>query len=178
MNDGPNHSALSRYVFSPCLILNERDSQLVLSARGLAGLRPHDLRHHAITKLAESSEASEQTIMSIAGHVSREMLEHYSHIRQEAKRRAVESLDNDTITSQLEEWQRRGEQPEALQVARRKRKTMVGTGRFELPTPRTPSECSTRLSHVPTRKDSTDFDLRLDGERRSPAEGVNTAILH
>ena len=27
---------------------------------------------------------------------------------------------------------------------------MVGTGRFELPTPRTPSECSTRLSHVPT----------------------------
>src|SRR5690349_11615981 len=30
---------------------------------------------------------------------------------------------------------------------------MVGTGRFELPTPRTPSECSTRLSHVPTRKE-------------------------
>jgi hypothetical protein len=29
-------------------------------------------------------------------------------------------------------------------------KRMVGTGRFELPTPRTPSECSTRLSHVPT----------------------------
>ena len=28
---------------------------------------------------------------------------------------------------------------------------MVGTGRFELPTPRTPSECSTRLSHVPTQ---------------------------
>jgi hypothetical protein len=31
---------------------------------------------------------------------------------------------------------------------------MVGTGRFELPTPRTPSECSTRLSHVPTTKES------------------------
>ena len=31
---------------------------------------------------------------------------------------------------------------------------MVGTGRFELPTPRTPSECSTRLSHVPTGKES------------------------
>src|SRR5205823_14684072 len=29
-------------------------------------------------------------------------------------------------------------------------KLLVGTGRFELPTPRTPSECSTRLSHVPT----------------------------
>jgi len=30
--------------------------------------------------------------MAIAGHVSREMLEHYSHIRLEAKRRAVEVL--------------------------------------------------------------------------------------
>ena len=30
------------------------------------------------------------------------------------------------------------------------RRKLVGTGRFELPTPRTPSECSTRLSHVPT----------------------------
>src|SRR5215813_1943314 len=30
------------------------------------------------------------------------------------------------------------------------RRGLVGTGRFELPTPRTPSECSTRLSHVPT----------------------------
>jgi integrase len=64
---------------------------------GLEGLRPHDLRHHAITKLAESADASEQTIMSIAGHVSREMLTHYSHIRQEAKRKAVAALDNVTI---------------------------------------------------------------------------------
>jgi hypothetical protein len=29
------------------------------------------------------------------------MLEHYSHIRQQAKRKAVKSLDNATITSQL-----------------------------------------------------------------------------
>jgi hypothetical protein len=62
---------------------------------------PHDLPHHAITKLAESPEASEQTIMAIAGHVSREMLEHYSHVRQEAKRRAVEAPDNVTIMAQL-----------------------------------------------------------------------------
>jgi hypothetical protein len=38
---------------------------------------------------------------------------------------------------------------------------MVGTGRFELPTPRTPSECSTRLSHVPTRKESAVKNLRI-----------------
>src|SRR5205085_857934 len=40
-------------------------------AAGLKGLRFHDLRHHAITELSES-QASDQTIMSIAGHVSRE----------------------------------------------------------------------------------------------------------
>ena len=33
------------------------------------------------------------TIMGIAGHVSRDMLEHYSHIRLEAKRKALEGLD-------------------------------------------------------------------------------------
>jgi integrase len=76
-------------------------------------MRPHDLRHHAITKLAESSEASEQTVMAIAGHVSREMLEHYSHIRQPAKRRAIESLDNVTITSQLAKWEAEAKQRNA-----------------------------------------------------------------
>jgi integrase len=58
---------------------------------GLPGLRFHDLRHTAITKLAES-EASDQTIMSIAGHLDRKMLEHYSHIRNAAKRKAVDAI--------------------------------------------------------------------------------------
>ena len=56
-----------------------------------AGLRFHDLRHHAITELAEG-QASEQTIRSIAGHVSVKMLEHYSHIRMDAKRKALDAL--------------------------------------------------------------------------------------
>src|SRR5271157_1683046 len=43
---------------------------------------------------------------------------------------------------------------------------LVGTGRFELPTPRTPSECSTRLSHVPfeisnLRGNSSKFEYSL-----------------
>ena len=59
-----------------------------------SGLRFHDLRHQAITELAES-QASDHTIMSIAGHVSQEMLQHYSHIRLEAKRRAVDALSGD-----------------------------------------------------------------------------------
>lgn len=59
---------------------------------GLKGLRFHDMRHHSITKLAEAGVA-DQTLMAIAGHVSREMLEHYSHIRLQAKRAAVDALD-------------------------------------------------------------------------------------
>ena len=53
--------------------------------------RFHDLRHTTITKLAEG-QASDQTIMSIAGHVSKEMMERYSHIRTEAKRRALDAI--------------------------------------------------------------------------------------
>jgi integrase len=55
------------------------------------GFRFHDLRHQAITELAES-KASDQTIMSIAGHVSKKMLQHYSHVRLEAKRDALDAL--------------------------------------------------------------------------------------
>jgi len=58
---------------------------------GIKGFRFHDCRHHAITELAES-QASDATIMALAGHVSRKMLEHYSHVRQEAKREAVNVL--------------------------------------------------------------------------------------
>jgi integrase len=53
--------------------------------------RWHDNRHTLITDLAESG-ASDQTIMDIAGHVSKQMLKHYSHIRMEAKRKALESI--------------------------------------------------------------------------------------
>ena len=59
----------------------------------LHGLRFHDLRHHSITELAESS-ASDQTIMAIAGHVSPRMLAHYSHVRLDAKRRALDAISN------------------------------------------------------------------------------------
>ena len=53
--------------------------------------RWHDNRHTLITDLAESG-AGDQTIMDIAGHVSKRMLRHYSHIRMEAKRTALESI--------------------------------------------------------------------------------------
>jgi integrase len=62
-------------------------------AAGLKGLRFHDLRHHAITRLAEAG-VPEQTLMAIAGHVTRAMLEHYSHIRIQAKRQAVAAIES------------------------------------------------------------------------------------
>jgi len=61
-----------------------------LKAFGL-NVRFHDLRHTCITKLSEG-QASEQTIMAIAGHLSRRMLEHYSHIRMAAKRAALDAI--------------------------------------------------------------------------------------
>jgi len=42
----------------------------------------HDLRHCAITQLAENGTL-DSTIKAIADHVSRRMLERYSHVRME-----------------------------------------------------------------------------------------------
>lgn len=67
---------------------------------GVTG-RFHDTRHTLITELAESG-AGDQTIMDIAGHVSRQMLSRYSHIRMDAKRRALETVG--TKETPAEEW--------------------------------------------------------------------------
>jgi integrase len=53
--------------------------------------RWHDNRHTLVTELAESG-AGDEVIMGIAGHVSRAMLARYSHVRMEAKRRALDQI--------------------------------------------------------------------------------------
>lgn len=53
--------------------------------------RLHDLRHTAATKMAEA-DTPESTMLAIMGHMSRAMLERYSHIRMAAKRDAVKAL--------------------------------------------------------------------------------------
>jgi integrase len=62
--------------------------------RRKAGVRGrwHDNRHTLITELAESG-AGDETILEIAGHVSRQMLSRYSHIRMEAKRKALAEVN-------------------------------------------------------------------------------------
>jgi integrase len=77
-------------------------------------IRFHDLRHTCITKLAEG-QASEQTLMAIAGHVSRKMLEHYSRIRVEAKRVALDAIAGNTLeaVSEAAGAQNRAQSPTA-----------------------------------------------------------------
>jgi integrase len=114
---------------------------------GLPGLRFHDLRHTAITKLAESL-TSEQTIMAIAGHVSRRMLEHYSHIRMEAKRTAVEVISQPvSVESGAQNW---AQSPNSQKAAvPNLLKTLAGTTGLEPATSCVTGRRSNRLNYVP-----------------------------
>jgi integrase len=95
--------------------------------------RWHDLRHTFVSRLAESATISEQTIRSLAGHVSRQMLEHYSHIRSQAKQAAIRCLEEQASTPVFEETGHRighnpetsGEQEEAKSL-----KTVGGPARI------------------------------------------------
>ncbi len=62
----------------------------VRAAAGVKG-RWHDTRHTVVTQLGESG-ASPTTIMATVGHVSRRMLERYSHPNRDAQRRAMEQM--------------------------------------------------------------------------------------
>ena len=53
--------------------------------------RLHDLRQTFATKLAEN-DVPESTMLALMGHMSRAMLERYSHIRVAAKRHAVAGI--------------------------------------------------------------------------------------
>jgi integrase len=68
------------------------------AAEPFHGFRFHDLRHQAITELAEAG-ASDATLMALAGHMSRQMLEHYSHVRMAAKRAALDKLESGLIAA-------------------------------------------------------------------------------
>jgi integrase len=59
---------------------------------GLERVRFHDLRHTAVTVLAEKG-LPDQVIMAQVGHISREMLQHYSHIRRQALNAAAAALE-------------------------------------------------------------------------------------
>lgn len=54
--------------------------------------RFHDLRHTVCTKMAEAG-VPEATMQAIMGHMSRAMLERYSHIRKAAKIDAIRAVE-------------------------------------------------------------------------------------
>lgn len=58
--------------------------------------RLHDLRHSFCTKLGEAG-IPESTMLDMMGHVSASMLKRYSHIRLEARRRAIEALERAAV---------------------------------------------------------------------------------
>jgi hypothetical protein len=55
--------------------------------------RWQDLRHSHVSRLAEQRIVHEETIRALAGHISRQMLSRYAHIRASAKRAAIASLE-------------------------------------------------------------------------------------
>jgi len=73
--------------------------------------RWHDLRHTFITRLAENPNVSEQTIKALAGHVSKQMLDRYSHIRTEAKQIAIAALHADRMKIAAEGAQKWAQMP-------------------------------------------------------------------
>ena len=76
----------------------------------MKGFRFHDLRHQAITELAEAG-TSDATLQALAGHLSRKMMEHYSHVRMEAKKAAVGKLGTGMgSASTIGERRKRGQQ--------------------------------------------------------------------
>ncbi len=77
------------------------------AAKPFSGFRFHDLRHQSITELAEAG-ISDAAMQSIAGHMSRKMLDHYSHVRMAAKREAVQALGGGLIESPIPVEQAQG----------------------------------------------------------------------
>jgi integrase len=63
----------------------------VRKAAGLVWFTPYGLRHTSLTRYAEAGTPI-SVLMSMAGHVSRKMMEHYQHISEQAKRKAVQSV--------------------------------------------------------------------------------------
>lgn len=61
-------------------------------AAALPWLTPHCLRHQCITRMLEFG-TPEETVRNIAGHVSVEMMRHYSHTRVAANAKALDAID-------------------------------------------------------------------------------------
>jgi integrase len=66
------------------------------TASGVPHLKPHGFRHLFVTEALENG-TPEETVVALAGWVSRNMINTYSHTRIEAKYAAVKTLDKKAI---------------------------------------------------------------------------------
>ena len=133
--------------------------------------RWHDNRHTLITDLAESG-AGDQTIMDIAGHVSKQMLKHYSHIRMEAKRRALESIvtarpatDESGETGQAEGYPQKS--PHGLQNGSRQ----AGKKRAAAKNENIPAANSAEILYSESPTNTQHFDVGYP--QKSPQSGIS-----
>ena len=124
--------------------------------------RLHDSRHTLVTELAESG-AGDQTIKDIAGHVSPQMLKHYSHIRMKAKREALEAVWRKQGEEQKERKEeseaqnanQQGPPPESLTTD----KTQNDVGRQQGEAPKTdPKSGAAAQDCSPQRSETQDFE--------------------
>ncbi|MBA3885985.1 MAG: tyrosine-type recombinase/integrase [Acidobacteria bacterium] len=114
--------------------------------------RFHDQRHTVITELAELGVA-DHVLESISGHLSRRMLEHYSHIRIDAKRQGSTR------------WMRRGGAPSRTETA-----TQTGPERRRATTRkhRTTAQKSRCLWHSPKGLRHSHVTVCVWQDRRPP----------
>ena len=100
--------------------------------------------------------ASDQVIRSIAGHVNQKMLEHYSHARLEAKRRALEALatvrpqgQNFGVSEGVTSHGTSQKQPQRECQRRKSLKKLAGTTGLEPATSCVTGMRSNQLNYVP-----------------------------
>lgn len=98
---------------------------------GFHQLRPHDLRHHAITRMLENGVDGE-LVNAISGHVSQRMREFYSHQRIRVRYAAAQAIEpnydirklaaDGRLRVRLEEWQARRSAAQESSVSKRDQK--------------------------------------------------------
>jgi len=95
---GPHHFLMpfgvSRNVYDPLRPMTvsgiKKSWEQVRRAAALEWFTPYDLRHTGCTRLAEAGTPI-SVIMDMAGHITERMRRHYTHISEQAKRKAIQS---------------------------------------------------------------------------------------
>jgi hypothetical protein len=96
--DGPDGCKMISYEINPLKPIGSWKTAWTTSRKAAkVQCRWHDMRHTFVSKLA-TGHNSDATIMALSGHMSRKMLERYSHTQNEAKRAAISTLDQEVPT--------------------------------------------------------------------------------